>query len=163
MTILWVYESRRLQLTIFVFAEMIIRGIAGLARTGLVVSTNAELIHHFLFEAFNFSLGCGVGGFHYFDPIDSEFVLHLDGIVSDRSPTVALRFLPFQRHTDVIIIEDLRLARLTRFVCRKYYMKLTQKVNQIKLTILIMISNFILYIIISSYKIVLLIINFHFL
>lgn len=75
---------------------MIVRGIARLARTGLVVSANAELIYHLFLQAFNFSLRCRVGGFHYLDPIDSEFVLYLDGIMSDRSATVALRFLPFQ-------------------------------------------------------------------
>lgn len=106
------------------FAQMIVRGIAGFARTSLVVSAHAELIYHLFLQAFNFSLGCRVGRFHYLDPIDSEFVLYLDGVMSDRSAAVALRFFPFQRHTDVIVVEDLWFTRFTRLVCRKYYMKL---------------------------------------
>jgi len=108
---------------------MIVRGIAGFTRTGLVVSTNAKLVHHLFFEAFDFSFGCRIGGLHYLDPINSEFVLYLDSVVSDRSATVALWFLPFQRYTDIIIVENLRLARFTRLVCREYYVKLIQNVT----------------------------------
>lgn len=120
------YKLKKCQLTVPVLAEMVVRRIARFARTGLIVSANAELIHHLFLEAFNLSLWRRVGGLHYFNPIDGKFVLHFDSVVSDRSATVALRFFPFQRHTDVIIVEDLWLARFARLVCWEYYIKLTK-------------------------------------
>lgn len=98
---------------------MVVCRIARLARTGLVVSTNAELIDHLLLQAFYFSLRSRVSGLHYFDPIRGELVFYFDGIMRDRSSTVALWFLPFQGYADVVVIEDFRFARLARLVCYK--------------------------------------------
>lgn len=74
---------------------MIVRGIAWLAGTSLVMSSNAELVDHLFFETFNFNLGSCIISFRYLDPIRGKFILHLDCIMSDRSTTIALRFLPF--------------------------------------------------------------------
>lgn len=112
-------EWWKLQLTIPVLAKVVVRRIARLARASLIVSTNAELINHLLLETFYFSLRSRVSGFHYFDPIDGELVLHLDGIMCNRSSTIALWFLPFQRHTNIVVVEDFRLTRLVRFICKK--------------------------------------------
>lgn len=98
---------------------MVIGGFAGLARTCLVMGTDAELIHHLLFETFNLSLGSRVGGLRHFDPVSGEFVLHLNGVMSNRSATIVRRLRPFQGHADVVVVENLWLARLAGLVCRE--------------------------------------------
>lgn len=104
-------------LTILVLAEMIVGGLAGLAGARFVMSPNPELVNHPLLQTFDLRLRSGVGGFRYLHPVDSELVLHLHRVMSDRSTAVVLRLLPLEGYANVVVVEDHGFARLVRLVC----------------------------------------------
>lgn len=95
---------------------MIVGGLARLAGACFVVSPNSELVNHLFLQTFDLRLWGGIGGFHYLYPVDSELVLHLHGVMSDRSTAVVLRLLPLQGYAYVIVVENYRFTRLIRLV-----------------------------------------------
>lgn len=98
---------------------MIVSGLARLTGARFIVGPNSELVDHLFLQTFDLCLWSGVGRFRHFHPVDSEFVLHLHGVMSDRSTAVVLRLLPLQGYADVIVVEDYRFARLVRLVWLK--------------------------------------------
>lgn len=113
------YEQRlyiESELTVLVFAEMVVGRFAGFTRACFIMSTNSELVNHFLFQAFDLHFRSGVSGFRYLDPIHRKFVFHLNGVVSDWPATVALRLLPFQGYANVVIIEDFWFTRFAGLI-----------------------------------------------
>lgn len=120
---LYVYKTRfyfiifeSYELTILVLAKMIVSGLARLAGACFIVSPNSELVNHLFLQTFDLCLRGGIGRFRYLHPVHSEFVLHLHGVMSDRSTAVVLRLLPLQGYADVIVVEDYRFTRLIRLV-----------------------------------------------
>lgn len=98
-------------LTVSVLARVHVGRLTRSARSSFVNRLDAELIQHFLLQPFHFHFGRTVRGFRHLRPVQRELILHLDQIVRDRPPVIGIRFLPFQRHARVVVIDYVRFSR----------------------------------------------------
>lgn len=103
-------------LTIAMTNDMIFGWLRRCRLASLVHSSHAELICHSFFQTGNLKFACICFSWHQFDPIRLILIQHFDNVMLNRTTTIRLGWLPFQRNRFIVIVNDFRFAGCIGFV-----------------------------------------------